>query len=208
DFGTLLPHLFNGSAKAWLNDEIVNQYLITITKILNDECGFVYKRGGPAPPYHAFSSHWYTSIKGGVKKVERWASRAGLGGIQFLDAKVVLFPVCDGSHWRLLAVKPQDRTIEYFDSLGWEGGRYVAKLGEYLQHELGEGWRGEEWTVAPVQRSARQLNGSDCGVFALLNAVAVVRGAGAEGVVAYNGMEEARERLAMTIITGEAQELE
>lgn len=208
DFGTLLPDMFNGSAKAWLNDEIVNQYLAIVIKTLNDDCGFVYKRGGPAPPYHAFSSHWYTSMKGGVKKVERWAGRVGLGGIQFLDAKVVLFPICDGSHWRLLAVKPQERTIEYLDSLGWDGSQYIKKLRDYLQHELKGLYKEEEWTVVELQRSSRQLNGSDCGVFVLLNALVVLLGQETSKVMACNGMQEARERLAMTIITGNAVELE
>lgn len=208
DFGTLLPDMFNGSAKAWLNDEIVNQYLATVVKTLNDDCGFVYKRGGAAPPYHAFSSHWYTSIKGGVKKVERWAGRVGLGGKQLMDAKVILFPICDGSHWRLLAVKPQERTIEYLDSLGWDGSAYIRKLREYLQHELKGLYNEEDWTVVELQRSSRQLNGSDCGVFVLLNALVVLLGQETSKVMACNGMQEARERLAMTIITGNAVELE
>ncbi|KAF1927854.1 cysteine proteinase [Didymella exigua CBS 183.55] len=208
DFGTLLPDMFNGSAKAWLNDEIVNQYLAILVKTSNDDCGFVYKRGGPAPPYHAFSSHWFNSIKGGVKKVERWASRVGLGGRQFMDAKVVLFPICDGSHWRLLAVNPQKRTIEYLDSLGWDGSEYIRKLRDYLQHELKDAYKEEEWTVVELQRSARQLNGSDCGVFVLLNALVSLLGVEFKKVVACNGMHEARERLAMTIITGYAIEME
>ncbi|KAF3035207.1 hypothetical protein E8E12_002763 [Didymella heteroderae] len=208
DFGTLLPAMFNGSAMAWLNDEIVNQYLSVLIKTLNDDCGFIFKRGGPAPPYHAFSSHWYTSIKGGVKKVERWAGRVGLGGSQFLNAKVVLFPICDGSHWRLLAVKPQEHTIEYLDSLGWDGSKYIQKLREYLQHELKDLYIEEEWKVMELQRSSRQLNGSDCGVFVLLNALVLMLGGEHKKVIASNGMLEARERLAMTIITGKPVELE
>jgi hypothetical protein len=208
DFGTLLPAMFNGSAMAWLNDEIVNQYLSILVKTLNDDCGFVYKRGGPAPPYHAFTSHWYTSMKADVKKVERWAGRVGLGGKQFLDAKVILFPICDGSHWRLLAVKPKERTIEYLDSLGWDGTKYTQKLRQYLQHELKELYHDGDWTVLQQQRSSRQLNGSDCGVFVLLNALVTVLGREHQKVLACNGMQEARERVAITIITGKAVELD
>jgi len=209
DFGTLLPAMFNGSAMAWLNDEVVNQYLTILTKTLNDDCGYVYKRGGTdAPPYHAFASHWYTSIKGGVKKVERWAARVGLGGSQFMNAKVVLFPICDGSHWRLLAVKPKDHTIEYMDSLGWDGSTYISKLREYLQHELKDDYHEEDWTVFETQRSSRQLNGSDCGVFVLLNALVTVLGHEHKKVIACNGMQEARERIAVTLVTGSAVELE
>ena len=54
----------------------------------------------------------------------------------------------------------------------------------------------------------RQLNGSDCGVFVLLNALVTVLGDEHKKVLARNGMQEARERLAMTIITGNAVELE
>ena len=208
DFGTLLPALFNGSAKAWLNDEIVNEYLVMLVKQLNKSVSFSFKRGGPAPPYHAFSSHWYNSIKGGVKNVERWANRAGLGGEKFLDAKVILYPICDSSHWRLLAVKPQERIIEYLDSLGWDGDKYVDKLRLYLKHELKEFYKEEEWTVVEQQRSSRQLNGSDCGVFVLLNALALLRGDDTKKVIACNGMLEARERMAITIITGHASELD
>lgn len=202
DFGTLLPEQFNGSAKAWLNDEIVDQYLALLVKQLNEDCGFTFKRGGPAPPYHAFSSHWYNSVKGGVKNVERWAGRVGLGGKQYLDAKVVLYPICDGSHWRLLAVKPRERIIEYLDSLGWDGSKYISKLQLSLKHELGELYKADEWTVLEQQRSSRQLNGSDCGVFVLLNALVLLRGDDTKKVIACNGMHEARERMAHTIITG------
>ncbi|KZM19408.1 uncharacterized protein EKO05_0009048 [Ascochyta rabiei] len=208
DFGTLLPDQFNGSAKAWLNDEIVNEYLAVLVKECNQDAAFVFKRGGPAPPYHAFSSHWYNSIKGGVKNVERWAGRVGLGGKQFLDAKLVLYPICDGSHWRLLAVKPQERIIEYLDSLGWDGEKYVDKLRLYLKNELKELYKDEEWTVVEQQRSSRQLNGSDCGVFVLLNALVLLLGYDTKKVIACNGMLEARERMAITIITGHPVELD
>ena len=208
DFGTLLPHQFDGSPQAWLNDEIVNQYLSVLIKTMNDDCGFTYKKGGPAPPYHAFSSHWFTSINNGIKKVERWAGRVGLGGKQFLDAKIVLFPICDGSHWRLLAVKPKERTIEYLDSLGWDGAKYVTKLREYLQNELKDLYVAEEWKVEVLQRSVRQVNGSDCGVFVVLNALVVLRGDETKKVLACDGMLQARERVALTMVSGHAKELD
>lgn len=209
DFGTLLPDQFNGSAKAWLNDEIVNQYLAILVKTWNEDAGFTFKRGGPAPPYHAFSSHWFNSITtGGLKNVERWAARVGLGHKQYLDAKLVLYPICDGSHWRLLAVKPQERVIECLDSLGWDGNKYIRKLREYLQHELKEFYKADEWTVVELQRSSRQLNGSDCGVFVLLNALVLLRGDDIKKVIACNGMLAARERVAVTILTGHPVELD
>ncbi|KNG46984.1 sentrin 17 [Stemphylium lycopersici] len=56
DFATLLPYLFNGDPRAWLNDNIVNEYLAILVAAKKKEAGFEHKRGGPAPPVHAFSS--------------------------------------------------------------------------------------------------------------------------------------------------------
>ncbi|KAH7398239.1 hypothetical protein BKA66DRAFT_565860 [Pyrenochaeta sp. MPI-SDFR-AT-0127] len=202
DFGTLLPDQFNGDPKAWLNDNIVNEYLSILVSHIKKEAGFEHKRGGPAPPVHAFSSFWYSTIKDRPKSVERWAARFQLGGHQYLEANLVLYPICDGGHWRLLAVKPRERMIEYLDSLGFSGIKYVAKLKEYLAKELGDAWIEEDWTVVELQRSNRQLNGSDCGVFTLLNALTLLRGEEAQRVVASCGMLDARERIATTLVAG------
>ncbi len=200
DFGTLLPDRFSGDPKAWLNDNIVNEYLAINIAHMKKQAGFEHKRGGPAPPIHAFSSFWYSSAVSRPKSVERWASRVQLGGQQFLDAELILYPICDGGHWRLLVVKPKERAIEYFDSLGFGGDKYVHAFKEYIKKELGDAWIEEEWTVAEIQRSSRQLNGSDCGVFTLLNALVVMRDEEAKRVVASCGMQEARERIAITLM--------
>ncbi|CAO2654732.1 Nn.00g114650.m01.CDS01 [Neocucurbitaria sp. VM-36] len=202
DFGTLLPERFNGDPKAWLNDNIVNEYLTILVAQRKKELGFEHKRGGPAPPIHAFSSFWYSTVTKRPQSVERWASRFQLGGSQYLDADLVLYPICDGGHWRLLAVKPKDRVIEYLDSLGFSGQKYIAKLKEYLEKELGEAWVEEDWTTIELQRSSQQLNGSDCGVFTLLNALTLIRGEEARRVVACCGMADARERIATTLLAG------
>jgi hypothetical protein len=202
DFGTLLPSRFNGSAKAWLNDEIVNEYLSILVSHKKQAAGFVKKSGGPAPPVHAFSSHFFTSAAKGVKSVERWAGRVQLKGAQYLDADLILYPICDSSHWRLLAVKPKERVIEYLDSLGWDGERYVGIIRNYLKQELGDLYVEDEWVVVEKQRSSKQLNGSDCGVFALLNALVLLRGDDTKKVISNHGMSEARERIAITLMAG------
>jgi hypothetical protein len=202
DFGTLLPHQFNGDPKAWLNDNIVNEYLSILTAGVKKRAGFEHKRGGGAPPVHAFSSFWYSTIKSRPKGVERWAARFQLAGSQYLDAEVILYPICDAGHWRLLAVKPKDRVIEYLDSLGWSGTKYIDTLKEYLAKELGDAWVADEWTIIAKQRSTRQLNGSDCGVFTILNALSLLRGEEFTKVLACDGMPDARERIAITLMKG------
>jgi hypothetical protein len=203
DFSTLLPTMFNGDPRAWLNDNIVNEYVGILVAGAKKKAGFEPKRGGPAPPVHAFSSFWYPTMKD--KKypgVARWAARFQLAGEQYLDADLLLYPICDGGHWRLLVVKPKDRTIEYLDSLGWDGSKYVKQLKDYLAAELKEAWNEEDWTVLSKQRSTPQVNGSDCGVFAVLNALALLRGEEFTKVLACDGMLDARERIATTLIAG------
>jgi Ulp1 family protease len=73
---------------------------------------------------------------------------------------------------------------------------------EYLAMELKELWNEDEWTVLQKQRSTRQLNGSDCGVFTVLNALALLRGEEFTKVLACDGMREARERIAATLMAG------
>jgi hypothetical protein len=202
DFGTLLPRKFNGDVRAWLNDNIVNEYLNILTDGVKANEGFAHKRGGGAPPVHAFSSFWYPTLMDRPKGVERWAARFQLKGAQYLDANLILYPICDAGHWRLLAVKPKERTIEYLDSLGWDGGKYVNALKDYLAKELGSAWVESEWTVEQDQRSTRQVNGSDCGVFTILNSLALLRGDEFQKVLACDGMSAARERIAITLMKG------
>ncbi|CAA9964919.1 sentrin 17 [Pyrenophora teres f. maculata] len=197
DFGTLLPRLFNGSPKAWLNDSIVNEYLSIIVAAKKKKAGFEHKRGGPAPPVHAFSSFWYTT-----PDTTRWSGRVQLKGKQYLDAHLILYPICDGGHWRLLAVYPKDRSIEYLDSLGLDGQKYINKLIEYLEKELGDLFVPSEWNKDTPQRSRQQMNGSDCGVFTLLNALALLRGDDTSLVLPTDGMDDARRRIAATLLVG------
>ncbi|KAL1798600.1 hypothetical protein ACET3X_002637 [Alternaria dauci] len=198
DFATLLPRDFNGDPRAWLNDNIVNEYLSILVAAKKKEVGFAHKRNGPAPPLHAFSSFWYQT-----SDTSRWTNRFQLKGKQYLDAELILYPICDKGHWRLLAVYPRERSIEYFDSMGLDGQKYIDRLVEYLKQELGEHWIPEEWSKETAQRSGQQLNGSDCGVFTLMNALALIRGDAPDRVVATNGMDDARRRIAATLLAGQ-----
>jgi Ulp1 family protease len=201
DFQTLLPSEFNGNPMAWLNDNIVNEYLSILVDHQKAAAGYKHVRGGAAPPVHAFASQWYSSASRNLKSVSRWASKKQLGGQQLLDAKLLLIPVCEGGHWRLVAIKPQERSIEYLDSLGFDGSQILTTAVAWLKQELGEHWRGEEWSVVEKQRSVEQLNGSDCGVFTCLNALALVRGEEPSRVKSLEGMHEARRRIAVSLFS-------
>ncbi|KAJ4301679.1 hypothetical protein N0V90_003772 [Kalmusia sp. IMI 367209] len=206
DFGTLLPSEFHGDPLAWLNDNIVDEYISILVEHVKKMENYTHKRNGPAPPVHAFGSQWYTTMLKNEKSVGRWAGKKQLGGKNFLDCKLVLFPICDGNHWRLIAIKPQERLVEYFDSLGGQGHRYTDTVLRYLELELGEHFVASEWTTSGAdkseQKSKRQENSRDCGIFTVLNALVLLRGEEHTRVEVTTSMNVARRRVAASLLAG------
>lgn len=157
---------------AWLNDEIINSYLNVLVHYLRQSAGNLNE----APRYHAFNSFFYSNLRDrGYQAVRRWANRAKIGGPALLNVDTVFVPVHEHAHWTLMVVRPVDRTIEYFDSLGGAGAKQVRAIKEWLHGELGAKFDEDEWTVLP-SKSSHQDNGSDCGVFLLTNAKAIALG--------------------------------
>lgn len=157
---------------AWLNDEIINSYLTVIIQYLRQSTGNMNDR----PRFHAFNTFFYSALRDkGYQGVRRWANRAKIGGEGLLDVDTVFIPVHQSSHWTLLVVRPTDRTVEYFDSLGGRGQRHFEVVKGWLRGELGANFDEEEWALLPSV-SSYQDNGSDCGVFLLTNAKAIALG--------------------------------
>lgn len=200
DLKTLLPTAFNGSPIGWLNDAVINEYLSLLVEHEKSKAGYKHRRGGPAPPVHAFASQWYQSASNNIKSIERWASRKQLGGKNLLDANLILIPVCSGSHWRLAVIKPKAKSVEILDSMHWGVDDIANTVQDWLKQELGDLYIEEDWSVLRAHRSMKQMNGSDCGVFTCLNALAALRGVDFDQVVAVNGMKEARCRIAVDLL--------
>lgn len=202
DLGTLLPQPGTADDQSgWLNDEIVNRYLKLITGRAREKEG--WNNSGPAP-YAAFLSHWMTTMTTkGPGGVTRWGRREKLQGANILKAKYIFIPICISSHWRLIAISPFNRTIEYLDSMySFEHGpakEHVAKVKKWLSFELKDAYNEAEWTVVSG-RSGRQSNGSDCGVFASMNAFALIRGLEPDFAVTAQDMPAARMQMAATLL--------
>ncbi|CAG8135174.1 unnamed protein product [Penicillium olsonii] len=159
---------------AWLNDEIINSYLAILVHYLRQLNGNL----GPndRPRFHSFNTFFYSNLRDkGYQSVARWATRAKIGRENLLDVDTVFIPVHEVNHWTLMVVRPVDRTIEYFDSLGSAGAYQVKSIKAWLRGELGPKYKEEEWTVLKSV-SSRQDNMSDCGVFLLINAKAIALG--------------------------------
>jgi len=166
DIATCVNHL------SWLNDEIINSYLGILVHYLRLSTGNLDDR----PLFHAFNTFFFSTLRDkGYQAVRRWANRAKIGGEGLLDVDTIFIPVHGGAHWTLLVVRPMERTVEYFDSLGSRGASQVRKIKEWLRGELGTKYDEDEWTVLK-SFSSMQDNGSDCGVFLLTNAKAIALG--------------------------------
>lgn len=155
----------------WLNDEIINSYLAVLVQYLRESAGNT--GAGESPRFHAFNTFFYSTLRQkGYDGVRRWAKRAKINGEGLLGVDMVFVPVHESSHWTLMVLRPAERTIEYFDSLGSRGKRQMNTIKGWLQGELGKSYVEDEWTNLPSV-SSMQDNGSDCGVFLLTNAKAV-----------------------------------
>ncbi|KAF7589901.1 hypothetical protein BBP40_003519 [Aspergillus hancockii] len=160
--------------EAWLNDEVINSYLALIVEYLrrtNNNSGRNDK-----PKFHAFNSFFFSNLRDkGYQSVRRWATRAKIGGATLLNVDTVFVPVHNSAHWTLIVIKPGDRTIENFDSMGSVSARHVSVIKDWLRNELGDLYVAKDWKVLPSV-SPQQTNGSDCGVFLLSTAKAVAIG--------------------------------
>lgn len=155
----------------WLNDEVINAYLAVLIDYLRRANGNAGRHD--KPKFHAFNTFFFSNLRDkGYSSVSRWAKRAKIGGEALLEVDTVYIPVHNSAHWTLMVVKPTEKSIEYFDSLGSASPRHVAIVKDWLRGELSARYVEEEWLVVPTV-SPQQDNGSDCGVFLLSTAKAV-----------------------------------
>lgn len=163
----------------WLNDAAIDAYLQLVVDhgmSLTAAGATPRRRRGAPPKYHAFSTHFYSTLRErGPAAVKTWADKALLGGPRLLESECIFIPVHQGAHWTLLVLSPTQRTIEYFDSLGGRPAGFVAVAKRWLASELGDQYVEAEWRVLE-SRSPQQRNGFDCGVFLSTTAKMVVLG--------------------------------
>ena len=204
DFGSVLPQ--EGSAddaSGWLNDNIVNSFLMAVCARKQAQQG--YKRGRDSvPEFEMYHSGWYTTVrqKGGkVEAVKNWSKRKGIQGAKLLKAEMIFLPINGGGHWQLLIIAPQARTIYFLDSLRRKSSGFFKMARDWLAMELGpELYNADEWTES-LEQSSLQTNTDDCGVFVAMNALAAGKGYPFRDVSAAK-MPEARRMVAAVLLNG------
>lgn len=146
--------------KRWLNDVVIELYLKTL---INEKV-------------YAFNSYFFTTLESrGYQGVNRWMKRAK---VNIAKTEKVLIPInVHQTHWVLGVIDLKNKKILYMDSLATNktphGERALTLMYDFVKGEtnkqgvpeLAEGFEQEHLLNVPQQQ-----NGSDCGVFTLMNA--------------------------------------
>ncbi|XP_064490394.1 sentrin-specific protease 1-like [Ornithodoros turicata] len=152
----------------WLNDEVINFYL-----------NILVERGRTRnfPSVYAFSTFFYPKlVAGGHVALRRWTRK-----VDIFSHNLVLVPVHLGAHWCLAVIDFRSKTIQYYDSMGGSNQECLKALRDYLKDESLDKRQANldmsEWTLETVKGVPQQMNGSDCGMFALKYAESITRDA-------------------------------
>lgn len=152
---------------SWLNDEVINCYL----KLLQARCD-------AAKQYKVwfYNTFFYAKLADGAadtynyNAVRRW-SKTQKVDITGLDMLIVPVHV-HGNHWTLARLNFMTKTAEYYDSLHGAAGNTLKYLRQYVQDEAKTYKNNASYDMCDWQNvsinTARQSNGSDCGVFTLM----------------------------------------
>ncbi|CAK7267462.1 hypothetical protein SEPCBS57363_002602 [Sporothrix epigloea] len=190
------------SKSEWLNDEIVNGFLLHLANYINGKAGITNPKT-QTPKCHAFTSFFWKPLSSkGAAGTERWMRRVGVTRDNFLKIETILIPICESSHWTLVVVRPSRATITHMDSLGSSGAGRPATTGivmrwvkDLLKDNFSDKWRVQHYN------SPRQTNGWDCGVHTITNALFLSLGLDPSFYGSVD-MPLQRDRIAATLING------
>ncbi|CAK7228274.1 hypothetical protein SCUCBS95973_006824 [Sporothrix curviconia] len=190
------------SKSEWLNDEIVNGFLLHLANYINRKAGITNPKT-QTPKCHAFTSFFWKPLSTkGAAGTERWMKRVGVTKDNFLKIDTILIPICESSHWTLVVVRPGRATITHMDSLGSRGAGRPAVTNivmRWVKDLLKDSFSGK-WRVQHYD-SPRQTNGWDCGVHTITNALFLSLGLDPSFYGAVD-MPLQRDRIAATLING------
>ena len=74
------------------------------------------------------------------------------------------------AHWSLIVLDNKQCQINYIDSLGVDGQIYCSKLLEFIHLSQSKIGKDKDCYTTKIQSSPQQNNGTDCGVYAMVDA--------------------------------------
>ncbi|RUP45318.1 hypothetical protein BC936DRAFT_148315 [Jimgerdemannia flammicorona] len=143
----------------WLNDEVINYYMILINERSKSQ-------EGKYPKVHCFNTFFYSNLRDyGFQKVKRWTKK-----IDLFSKSYVIVPVHLGMHWCCAVINFVKHRVEYYDSLHGANPDCHKILRAYIQQESldkkKEPYDLSDWEDYEPKTCPNQENGYDCGVFA------------------------------------------
>ena len=155
----------------WLNDEVVNYYLKSILRKRDEMLCRVQNGRRRSHCYNSFFADFLLGkniedphLKGTYQysNVERWARKVPGGDI--FGLKYLLIPKNQGnSHWQLVCVYIEKKTIAFYDSLHGNDWTLVRTVFTYLKDvwnstHCDEEMDWSEWTVGYDSNNPKQEN--------------------------------------------------
>ncbi|KAF8085165.1 hypothetical protein N665_0678s0022 [Sinapis alba] len=150
----------------WLNDEVVNLYLVLLKeREARDPNKFL--------KCHFFNTFFFTKlVHSGTGynygAVRRWTSMKKLG-YHLIDCDKIFIPIHMNIHWTLAVINIKDRKFQYLDSFKGREPRILDAMARYFADEVRDKSEVEvdvsHWKQEFVQDLPEQSNGFDCGMF-------------------------------------------
>ncbi|CAH2054740.1 unnamed protein product [Thlaspi arvense] len=152
----------------WLNDEVINLYLVLLKEREAREPKKFLK-------CHFFNTFFFTKLVNSgtgynYGAVRRWTSMKKLG-YHLIDCDKIFIPIHMNIHWTLAVINIKDRKFQYLDSFKGREPRILDTLARYFVDEVRDKSEVEvdvsQWRQEFVQDLPEQRNGFDCGMFML-----------------------------------------
>jgi sentrin-specific protease 1 len=190
----------------WLSDEVVNFYFSLIFEKFKGNHIFCW------------NSFFYTKLVSertgyNYSGVRNWATKKAVDLFDLDKVETILIPlhISDQAHWALGVVNMKDRTTMYLDSLGGDNYEFHSIIVQYLSDEYAHKHQGDElperksWTHhQPPEKLPQQTNGSDCGVYICMFALAIARSHQPNFIgINPDSVEVMRQRMVLEIVRGE-----
>ena len=149
----------------WVNDNIINFYLELIKE----------NRKAKDPTFFCFNTFLYVSFKSRGYELVKNYSR----GTDIFEKDIILIPIFEANHWRLIVVRPKILEITYIDSLNMDGTQILENIQSFLsqEHEAKKGSNLDfsKWNIRQDRKVPQQLGSHECGVFVMHFADKIVK---------------------------------